>query len=263
MIGSKFGKWTVIDQVKVTQKKTVFKYYNCQCECGEIKPVRSVDLNNGRSTQCRTCRDKKIYIDTDAMVGEKYGKWTVIKAIHHEKKEDKEAKYRNVSYTKRGIEYGPWKYLTTIHAPRYQEQRWVLCRCECGKELKIQASRLKLGKTTQCHLCNVTKHGLDNTPTYHTWRSMLMRCNKETNRNYKRYGGRGIKVCDRWHTFANFLEDMGIKPVGYQIDRTNLDGNYEPGNCKWVTPKQNSANRNKRPVLWNKNKKATSCGKVA
>jgi hypothetical protein len=72
---------------------------------------------------------------------------------------------------------------------------------------------------------------------------MKSRCLNPNRPNYYLYGGRGIKVCERWFDFTNFLEDMGEKPKGYQLDRINTDGNYEPNNCRWVTPKENSNNR--------------------
>jgi hypothetical protein len=72
---------------------------------------------------------------------------------------------------------------------------------------------------------------------------MLERCEKTYHKSYADYGGRGIKVCDRWHTYENFRSDMGERPLGLQLDRINNDGNYEPGNCRWVTPKENSNNR--------------------
>ena len=73
---------------------------------------------------------------------------------------------------------------------------------------------------------------------------MLARCNNKKNKRFFDYGGKGIKVCDEWrNSFINFYKDMGDCPLGYQIDRINNDGNYEPKNCRWVTPKQNMANR--------------------
>lgn len=81
-------------------------------------------------------------------------------------------------------------------------------------------------------------------PTYSSYRAMLSRCTNPNRPNYKYYGGRGITVCQSWReSFVNFFNDMGIKPDGYQLDRTNVNGNYEPGNCEWVTPKQNASNK--------------------
>lgn len=106
---------------------------------------------------------------------------------------------------------------------------------------------MAVGATTKCLSCsnkeNNTIHGNTASRSYNIWRQMIRRCVDPTFKGYKNYGGRGIKVCERWYKFQNFLFDMGEKPEGLQIDRTNNDGNYEPSNCRWVTPKQNCANR--------------------
>jgi hypothetical protein len=84
------------------------------------------------------------------------------------------------------------------------------------------------------------------TGTYHSWQQMKDRCLNPKTKHWKHYGGRGIKVCARWagpDSFKNFLADMGEKPPGLTIDRVNNDGNYEPGNCRWATRKQQSQNR--------------------
>lgn len=86
------------------------------------------------------------------------------------------------------------------------------------------------------------------TKVWSVWRSMMRRCYEKTATGYHRYGGRGLRVCDDWHTFENFFADMGHPPPGHQLDREENDGNYEPGNCRWVLPKVNMRNRsnNKR-----------------
>lgn len=82
------------------------------------------------------------------------------------------------------------------------------------------------------------------------WGLMKRRCDNVKRFIYcKSYWGRGIKVCDRWMEFENFIEDMGIGPKGYVIDRINGNGNYEPGNCRWVTPEENRKNRNPKEMI--------------
>lgn len=87
----------------------------------------------------------------------------------------------------------------------------------------------------------------DNKKEYYAWKGMRARCNNKNYHAYHRYGGRGIKVCDRWDDFENFYSDMGNAPSKkHQLDRIDNDGDYEPCNCRWVTPKENSRNRGKQ-----------------
>jgi hypothetical protein len=80
-------------------------------------------------------------------------------------------------------------------------------------------------------------------PTYNSWRAMRARCNYPTHPYYPNYGGRGIRVCERWRFFAHFLADMGERPAGTTLDRIDPELDYEPGNCRWATPLQQRWNR--------------------
>lgn len=89
-------------------------------------------------------------------------------------------------------------------------------------------------------------------PLYSVWKNMINRCYNEKNRSYKDYGGRGIKICEKWlgeDGFRNFAEDMGPRPEGYSIDRIDNNGNYEPGNCRWATSKQQGRNTRKNKII--------------
>jgi len=82
----------------------------------------------------------------------------------------------------------------------------------------------------------------DKERAYHCWEQMRQRCRNVRHHKYPRYGARGITICPRWDEFANFVADMGYPPLGLSLDRVDNDGNYEPGNCRWATPKQQQAN---------------------
>jgi len=211
----KFGKWLVIKEVKVIQKRSaVFKHYLCRCACGTEKIVRSDSLRHGRSTQCENCRKAEKKIKVDSFIGTTVGNWKIIK--------------------------------TTIN-PKRPLQQSFLCQCKCGLFKIIDASKIKLRKNLSCHLCNVTKHGYEGSPTYSSWKSMKQRCNNPNHTYYRYYGGRGISVCVRWNnSFEAFLEDMGERPSKKQLDRINNNDGYYKENCRWVSPKENSNNRNKR-----------------
>ncbi len=121
------------------------------------------------------------------------------------------------------------------------------CKCDCGSIKDIATASLKASKVRSCGCLQrkaVTKHGYSRSSEYHNYHTMINRCYNSSADNYEDYGGRGIKVCERWlESFTNFLYDMGHRPDGMTIDRLNSNGNYEPYNCKWSTPKEQSNNK--------------------
>lgn len=128
--------------------------------------------------------------------------------------------------------------------------RWY-CRCSCGKVVIVNSYSLRRGFTRSCgclrrtaNIKRCTTHGLSHTSEYFTWSNIRNRCNNSNDTEYQLYGGRGIRVCNRWRSFANFYADMGPKPgPEYSIDRKDSNKGYSPTNCRWATQKTQQNNR--------------------
>ncbi len=126
----------------------------------------------------------------------------------------------------------------------------ALFRCDCGIEKLIYVNGVRSGKVKSCGCLSkeasrkrATTHGKSNSTLYAVWEGIKARCLNKNAANYKNYGGRGIKLCERWMDFAAFDFDIGSQwAPGLEIDRINNDGDYEPGNCRWVTHQENSSN---------------------
>lgn len=135
-----------------------------------------------------------------------------------------------------------------------------LCRCDCGNEKVVRTQCLKVGTAKSCGCLKAEKpggrttHGMTYKPIYRLWVSMVDRCYRENVPNFKFYGGRGIRVCDRWRTFLNFYADMGDRPEGCSLDRIDNAGNYEPSNCRWAPHTVQHANRRGTRTLTYKGK---------
>lgn len=136
-------------------------------------------------------------------------------------------------------------------------RRAALCECDCGNQAIVAISHLLLeGGTVSCGCAQRERvaqvnyiHGFRGHPLYSTHEGMMRRCYYELHKRFHRYGGRGITVCDRWHSAQHFisdiLRDLGPRPAGKTLDRIDPDGNYEPGNVRWATAKEQRANRSK------------------
>lgn len=165
-----------------------------------------------------------------------------------------------------GDKYGRLTIIRKVESKRSggHLQRCVECRCECGVVKEYRFYTLRNGNTKSCGCfandvagANLRTHGLSSRVEYRVWQGMLSRCNSSDSQSYRNYGGRGIKVCNRWGTsFESFFEDMGSRPSeDHSIDRRNNNGNYSCGhceeciangwdsNCRWATQKQQARNK--------------------
>jgi hypothetical protein len=150
-----------------------------------------------------------------------------------------------------GEPFGRLTVLSRGKTNKHNNIYWF-CECSCGNIKEIMGKHLKSGKISSCgcyHKEVMSKlfktHGMTGSSEYITWKSMKIRCYNPDSDRYDIYGGRGIVICDRWlNSFENFYEDMGLKPSEeHSIDRINVNGNYDPNNCRWATDEEQIINR--------------------
>jgi len=133
--------------------------------------------------------------------------------------------------------------------------KWIF-RCDCGAEIERVRAQVMRGNTKSCGcqkrdatVARNTTHGNSKHPLYQRWAGMVQRCNNPNHVGYKNYGARGIKVCDRWLKFENFLADMGMPKEGESIDRIDVDGDYTPENCRWASSAEQARNTGRNVVV--------------
>lgn len=145
-----------------------------------------------------------------------------------------------------------------INMLTFNEESWnntrsvdyIQALCDCGRPHKARKNNIKSGQVKSCGCfsgAGPKSHGQACHPLYCTWNSMNQRCSNKNDPDYKYYGGRGVKVCERWKDINNFIADLGEKPsMAHTIDRINNDGNYEPSNVRWATSLEQHANKRQR-----------------
>lgn len=141
--------------------------------------------------------------------------------------------------------------LVSANMKRARREYRYLCICDCGNEFETTAAALKLGVSKSCGCLKgelITqkklRHAASGTLSYKVWGAIKRRCFNYKDAAYERYGGRGITMCKRWsESYEAFIEDMGHRPsANHSIDRIDNEGNYEPGNCRWATSKEQGRN---------------------
>ncbi len=206
--GQKFGRLTAI------QRKSKNDWL-CKCDCGKTLSVGFYRLRSGNTKSCGCFRSEYLSKKQELKIADqKFNSLTAIKRVGTQKDNS-------------GHTYSVW-----------------LFKCDCGNEIERPGVYVTTGHTQSCGCQGQKTHGLSGTREYNIWKLMHERCNNPSHSHYKSYGGRGIKVCDRWNEFENFLKDIGRSPDNYSIERKNNDKGYCPKNCEWI-PKPLQA-RNKR-----------------
>lgn len=223
--GQVHGRLTLVGRAE--SNKNGHARWLCRCACGADAVVFATNIRRGLTASCG-CAGAELSrarsLHSPDLAGQKFGRLTALDRALGE----------------RG-------------------SRWR-CQCDCGETSVVRGILLLNGNTRSCGCLSKESsaavcrsratHGGRDTPEYGVWWSMRQRCDNPANKAFANYGGRGIRVCERWQSFENFRADMGMRPSDeLSIDRIDNDGNYEPGNCRWATAKEQRANQRPRSAV--------------
>lgn len=159
-----------------------------------------------------------------------------------------------------GLRFGKLVVIEVLPAQDPSKGRMVRCACDCGKETVVPRKAVQSGNTSSCGCGKKRqKTRMDRgTKAYRIWQAMLNRCRNPKVKGYQYYGGRGIKVCERWKSFDNFIADMGQPDENQSIDRIDPNGDYEPTNCRWATQKEQVNNTARNRLIERDGEKMTA-----
>lgn len=224
LVGQVFTRLTVVAEVKQERNNGSRKYskWQCLCTCGKTYTATTRHLRAGTVKSCGCFRSERAtklgQITFENLVGKVFNSWTVLSAAPSK-------------------EWANGKKSTCWN-----------CKCVCGTERVVFGGVLKDGRSKSCGCANKGKlNGESYSREYRIWKGMLARCNNKNATSYENYGGRGIKVCERWLDYKAFLEDMGRAPSkDHTLDREKNDLDYCKDNCRWATWSEQNSNR--RPV---------------
>lgn len=225
LIGQRFGRLTVVSIAETGRYKSGGKYikWNCLCDCGTIKAIKTSDFKYGRTISCGCAKaetsSKRNRLD---VIGKTFGDLTV---------ESEAGRVRGCI---------TWN-----------------CVCTCGNKRVVRGFDLVHGKITSCQQCVKKRtsrmvNGGHRSRLYTCWNHMKSRCYNVNDKSYSYYGGRGIVVCDEWKNSYKAFSDWALAN-GYSnelsLDRINVNGNYNPDNCRWATFKQQMNNTRANRIL--------------
>lgn len=289
LTGEKYGKLTVlkVSEERYLAGKRMQIQWECQCECGNSILITTSSWNSRAYYSCGCWKSNQ-----RDYTGEKYEKLTIVKRLK-ERYQNKDgatqvqwlakcdcgedtivttSQWKNkvktscgcwskrVAMLEKGERFGKLTVIEYLGNTEEGRHMWR-CICDCGNERNADVSTLRSKEDISCKYCGY--HRKSDTPEYRSWCGMRSRCLNVKDKRYSEYGGRGIKICDRWiNSFENFLEDMKEKPCPhYSIDRIDTNGDYCVENCRWVDDETQSRNRRagknntsgQRGVHWEKN----------